>query len=189
MCAQFVTDFGNINARMVLMQTVDREISFPVIVAENEAIQLMYAMTSNKFQRPQLYDLMVGLGEGCNVKMEEAYIYRLNEGVFYTRICYVSEETGRRIELESRVSDALILSFKYDCPVYIDSGVLERVGLPTSVLEKSLAEDDENEGKEPESDVTLLPKLEERLHEAVETENYEEAARLRDQISKLIGAK
>ena len=183
-----IAEWGGSSMRMVLMETVDRRTVFPVIIAENEAGYLTREwMGDEGMKRPGPYDLLSEMLKGFSIELREALIYHLSEGVFMTRMVFASEQ--HELEVEARISDAVIMAIRSHCPVYVLPEVLEKVGVSSNVLKRmeELVTDDGKES-EPASEMSLET-LERRLHEAVETENYEEAARLRDQISKLIGAK
>lgn len=178
-----VAGMGGSDMRMLVMETVDGKTVFPVITGEHEACYL-HRQWDDDVRRPMPYDLIESLMNGFGVRMQEACIYRLFEGVFYTRIMF-SSETGS-LETESRVSDAVILASRNRCPVYVDEEVLKRVGIPSRMLGPSVSADsvkavdvnDPLDGLSPE-------KLERLLEEAVECENFELASLLRDKIKSL----
>ncbi|MCR5189957.1 MAG: DUF151 domain-containing protein [Bacteroidales bacterium] len=177
---RFVAEWGGSPMRMVVMETVDRKMVFPIIIAENEARILSHEWVEDELKRPDSYDLLAETMDGFSIHMQEALIYRLSEGVFYTRIVLVSEQ--QVLELESRVSDAVIMAIRGHCPVYVVPEVLEKVGIPSQML-KSVGNLSASEMEKHESVSEMsVEKLEQRLREAVENEDFESASILRDQI-------
>jgi bifunctional DNase/RNase len=102
-----------------------------------------------------------------------------------TRMIFASEQ--HELEVEARISDAVIMAIRSHCPVYVLPEVLEKVGVSSNVLKRmeELVTDDGKES-EPASEMSLET-LERRLHEAVENEDFESASTLRDQIKALKG--
>ncbi len=181
-----IAEWGGSSMRMVLMETVDRRTVFPVIIAENEASYLTREwMGDEGMKRPGPYDLLSEMLKGFSIELREALIYHLSEGVFMTRMVFASEQ--HELEVEARISDAVIMAIRSHCPVYVLPEVLEKVGVSSNVLKRmeELVTDDGKES-EPASEMSLET-LERRLHEAVENEDFESASTLRDQIKALKG--
>ena len=181
-----IAEWGGSSMRMVLMETIDRRTVFPVIIAENEAGYLTREwMGDEGMKRPGPYDLLSEMLKGFSIELREALIYHLSEGVFMTRMIFASEQ--HELEVEARISDAVIMAIRSHCPVYVLPEVLEKVGVSSNVLKRmeELVTDDGKES-EPASEMSLET-LERRLHEAVENEDFESASTLRDQIKALKG--
>ena len=181
-----IAEWGGSSMRMVLMETVDRRTVFTVIIAENEASYLTREwMGDEGMKRPGPYDLLSEMLKGFSIELREALIYHLSEGVFMTRMIFASEQ--HELEVEARISDAVIMAIRSHCPVYVLPEVLEKVGVSSNVLKRmeELVTDDGKES-EPASEMSLET-LERRLHEAVENEDFESASTLRDQIKALKG--
>ncbi|MBO4282804.1 MAG: bifunctional nuclease family protein [Bacteroidales bacterium] len=180
---KYIAEWNNATARMMVMETGDGKTAFPIIIARAEADCLLQELDAHAVRRPQPHDLMVSLMENFRIQLKEVYIYKVHEGIFYTQMQVASEE--RTEVIESRASDAVILALKRQCPVFVDSEVLEKVGVPfrfLSAMEDKGAED----GLQPEDaegGEKSLETLERMLEEAVETENFELASTLRDEIN------
>lgn len=181
-----IAEWGGPSTRMVVMETIDGKTLFPIITAENEANYLNREWSDDKVRRPIPYDLIEGMMSAFHVSLREVNIYRLFEGVFYTRMLLASETEVT--ELEARVSDAVILSIRSQCPVYVEEDVLERVGVSSDVLHLSSSpeHDADDSSGNPVAEIPL-ERLEKMLQEAVESENFELASTLRDRIRALKG--
>ena len=111
-------------------------------------------------------------------------IYKAKEGIFYSYIYLKKDDEITRID--ARTSDAIALAVRADCPILIYNSLLERECLHLSDEESPRSEDSGNDEEEQEnpvpSNVTSIS-LEEELEKAIKTENYELAAKIRDQIN------
>ena len=183
---RYIAEWTGSSMRIVLIETADGKTYFPIITAAGEADYLNQICSREDSKRPTPYDLVEGLMEAGGFHLQEVYIYKVFEGVFFTRLQLVSEE--RQLALESRVSDAVILAIRNHCPVYADKEVLERVGVASSRLKFSpaFASHAEGDSPAPQGDQSV-ESLERMLQEAVEKEDFESASSLRDRIRELKG--
>lgn len=172
----YIAEWTDKSARVLVLHTKDESISFPVIISENEAFNLIKEIENLQLKRPQTHDLLYNMMNHFNIKLQSVYVYNLVEGIFYTKMYCVNPE--QNIEIEARVSDALILALKYNCPVYIEDTILEQVGMPK----------DNKEDEDDKSNLShkSIEELEEILQEAVDNENYEYASYIRDEIKKKV---
>ncbi|MBF0596762.1 bifunctional nuclease family protein [Faecalibacter rhinopitheci] len=167
----------------------------PIIIGSFEAQSIALALEKDiNPPRPLTHDLFISLGKVYNITVESVYIYKLEDGVFYSNIVFINED-GERHEIDSRTSDAIALAVRFNAPIYAYEHVVEKAGIHLDIVE----EDDEdiqhtmdqiNEEidfiaeSELGSDFSGWSKdeLEEEMKKAVMNEDYELAARLRDEI-------
>lgn len=173
----YVAEWSDKSARVLVLQTKSKKISFPIIIAENEAFNLVKELENLTLKRPQTHDLLFSILNSFNIKMKYAHIYNLVEGIFYTRIHCADDK--QEINVEARISDAAILALKYNSPLFIEDFILEQVGLFTEG-------DEEGGSAEKKNNLTLktIQELEVLLKETIEEENYEYASIVRDEINK-----
>ncbi|MFB3131974.1 MAG: bifunctional nuclease domain-containing protein, partial [Rhodothermales bacterium] len=112
-------------------------------------------------------------------------IDELKEGTFFAKIRYI--HNGEEGQLDSRPSDAVALAVRVDAPIYVAPLVLEEAGIPTddegvSALTSSNAPEEESSPM-----LSHLERMERQLAKAIEDEDYEKAARLRDEIAQMKG--
>lgn len=145
----------------------------PVMVGLSEAQAIVIRSRELKMPRPHVYDLfMTTLGQ-LGTRLEEVYIYSLNAGVFHSYLI-LEKEDGTRIEVDSRTSDAIALAVHRDIPIYIDEELLD-----------SCCAREESPGAYSMPISTVSEDvLQQAMENAVESENYELAAKLRDEINK-----
>jgi len=172
-------------ARMLVMQTLDGETSFPIIIADNEAISLLKEMENIKIKRPLTHDLFFSTLQSFHIQIQEVYIHTLMEGIFYTKMTCVKDD--QCIELDARPSDAIILAIKNNVPVFVEESILNKLGLLTSEMEKYIISGKEQMEESGKPNIALedqpLEELELRLKQSIEIEDFELASKIRDIIN------
>jgi bifunctional DNase/RNase len=144
--------------------------------------------------RPLTHDLFKSFADEYKINIKEIIIYNLVEGIFYAKL--ISERDGEEIEIDTRTSDAIALAVRFKCPIYTYEFILATAGI---ILDET--EEDENsiekelDAIEEELKTTEIPKtlsyddltldeLNKRLNDAIETENYEEASKIKEELDK-----
>lgn len=165
----------------------------PIIIGSFEAQSIALALEKDITPpRPLTHDLFLSVGEAFNLKVETVYIYKLEDGVFYSNIVFINSE-GVRSEIDSRTSDAIALAVRFKAPIYAYENVVEKAGIHLDIVQdddQELTDDldfDIMDDMDDESEFIGLSKeeLEEKMKEAVMNEDYELAALLRDEIDNL----
>lgn len=160
-----------------------------IIIGGFEAQAIAVALDDMKPTRPLTHDLMKAICDKYSIELEHIYIAKLIDGVFYSYlVCKRGEET---IEIDSRTSDALALAVRFDCPIYVEEKVLMEAGVEADPSEESPQTTTETKNKTesdfPENmgDFTKLtaPELQTHLKAALDSEDYELAARIRDELN------
>ncbi len=167
----------------------------PIIIGSFEAQSIALALEKDiNPPRPLTHDLFVSLGKEFNINVEFIYIYKLEDGVFYSNIVFVNVN-GERTEIDSRTSDAIALAVRFNAPIFAYEQVVEKAGIHLDIIQEeeenieSVMNQEEDEIEffsedEFNSDFSGWTKeeLEEEMKKAVMNEDYELAARLRDEI-------
>lgn len=158
----------------------------PIIIGSFEAQAIALELENIKPPRPMSHDLMKNLILNFGSKVKQILINDLAEGTFYSRIIF--EHGDQLHEIDSRPSDAIALAVRFGSPIHVSEHVLKEAGIMAE-SEVSSTGSKSKKGKDTtgEKELSKLEKLELDLHTAVETENYEKAAKLRDQIQKMKG--
>jgi len=157
----------------------------PVVIGGAEAQSIAVAMEKSVAPpRPLTHDTWVNMLKEMNVIVEKVVIHRLVNGVFFASI-YSVDENGKQLIFDSRPSDAVALAVRVECPIYALDSLLEQAGITPQEEQEAdgTAEVEEEELDTPEEH--SREELEQLLEEAVENEDYELAARLRDKLDKL----
>ena len=159
----------------------------PVVIGGAEAQSIAVALEKSIAPpRPMTHDTWQNMLDELGTQIEKVLIHRLVNGVFYASI-YARNEHGAQLIFDSRPSDAVALAVRVDCPIYVLASILEQAGITEKEerVADGVEEDIAEEGSASETEVDSVTLLEKRLEEAVENEDYELAARLRDKLDKL----
>ena len=157
----------------------------PIVIGGAEAQSIAVAMEKSVAPpRPLTHDTWVNMLKEMNVIVEKVVIHRLVNGVFFASI-YSVDENGKQLIFDSRPSDAVALAVRVECPIYALDSLLEQAGITPQEEQEAdgTAAVEEEEVDTPEEQ--SREELEKLLEEAVENEDYELAARLRDKLDKL----
>lgn len=160
----------------VLIKPIGAEVAVPIFIGPLEAQAILIGLANHKMPRPLTHDLLLATLRELEVKISRIEITELKDGTFYARL--VLNREGADVVMDSRPSDCVALAVRAKCPIFIDEGVVDEAGIPISSTETK-------EPSENSATQSQIAKLQEELQNAVEEENYEEAARLRDQIQEL----
>lgn len=170
----------------------------PIIIGSFEAQSIALALEKDiNPPRPLTHDLFLSVGEAFNIGVESVYIYKLEDGVFYSNIVFVNDN-GERSEIDSRTSDAIALAVRFNAPIFAYEHVVEKAGIHLDIIQEE-EENIQHAMDQLEDDIDLyeaeisddIPsglsreELEEEMKKAVMNEDYELAARLRDEIENL----
>ncbi|MCH2044615.1 MAG: bifunctional nuclease family protein [Saprospiraceae bacterium] len=157
----------------------------PIVIGGFEAQAIAVAMESMTPARPMTHDLFKNSLQAFQIEIKEVIINNLVDGIFYAAlICQKSG--GELIEIDSRTSDALALAVRFGCPIYTYDFILEQAGI---ILEEETEKEvqkakQRRQKKEKTIDDYSTEELQRMLEEALENEDYEKAAKLRDEINK-----
>jgi hypothetical protein len=184
----------------VLVRPLGLDVAVPIFIAPLEAQSILIGLGSVKMPRPLTHDLFITVLESLESSVNRVEITSLKEGTYYAKL--ILESSGTEIAVDARPSDCLALAVRVKCPIYIDETVVDEAGISVKMVEEkgrelkqidpSTFQTEEGEGEtetltetptfQPETEMLSLKKL---LDAAIEEENYEEAARLRDKIREL----
>jgi len=166
----------------------------PIIIGSFEAQSIALALEKDiRTPRPLTHDLFVSMGRAFQFFVKGVFIHKLEDGVFYSNIL-MEDKDGQEEEIDSRTSDAIALAIRFDAPIYALENVMEKAGIHLEVQEKeeksiaSAIREIEKEVARQEKHYDFSSKskeeLEKEMKEAVKNEDYELAARLRDELDK-----
>ena len=155
----------------------------PIVIGGCEAQAIAVAMERMSPNRPLTHDLMKNILQIYDVELKEVIINDLLDGIFHARLVCIKE--GDIIEIDSRTSDALAIAVRFNCPIYTYEFILETAGI---VLDENDEPQQEKRAKRKRKKASLtnmpIQDLEKILEKALEKEDYEKAAKIRDEINK-----
>ncbi|MBC7450799.1 MAG: bifunctional nuclease family protein [Cytophagales bacterium] len=175
----------------------------PIIIGMFEAQAIAIEIEKVIPNRPMTHDLFKSFAGAFHFNVEEIVISDLKEGVFFAKI--VCSDGVKNIEIDARPSDAIAVGLRFDVPIFSYETILSEAGI---VLNDDLEETDEDEdededegedmaeatvsatkpetpiGREDQIKNMSLDQLQAMLDDAIEKEDYEKAARVRDEMNK-----
>lgn len=171
-------------AYALILNEAEGQRRLPIIIGTFEAQAIALELEHIKPPRPMTHDLMKSIIDTFKAEFSQVFINDLSEGTFFAKILY--SRNGEELEQDARPSDAIALAVRFNAPIYVEEKILDEAGILTE-SEGEAGELTTGGGEEPSREMSKLEKLEQELQTAIDTENYEKAARLRDEIQKLKG--
>lgn len=163
----------------------------PIIIGSFEAQSIALEMEGIKAPRPLTHDLLKSVIEHLGASVTEIIIDELRDNTFHAKIKI--EIASFTHEIDSRPSDAIALAVRTGSPLYVAEDVMRLAAfVPSSEEEEDISPEPESFEDELKADKkiskeTRLAELQDQLREAIEKEDYERAAKLRDEINKIKG--
>jgi bifunctional DNase/RNase len=159
----------------------------PIVIGGFEAQAIAVAMEGMTPSRPMTHDLFRNTIEAFDAELKEIVINNLVDGIFYANLIF--SKNGEEFEVDSRTSDALALAVRFGCPVYTFEFILEQAGIVLEEeTEKEVQKAKSRRQQEPTKEKTLEDyseeELNEKLDEVLENEDYELAAKIRDELNR-----
>ena len=171
------------------------ERKLPIIIGGFEAQSIAIALEQEvKPSRPLTHDLFKSFGERFNINVKQVIIHKLVDGIFFSSL--ICERDKIEEIIDARTSDAIALAIRYNAPIYAYDSILKKAGFTAAISEnsKKLSEDkwiqnfvkEQSNRNEDIGDLKKLSvsKLKSLLTKLVSQENYEKAAKVRDELSK-----
>ncbi|CAN5324238.1 bifunctional nuclease family protein [soil metagenome] len=183
-------------AYALILSEVDGDRKLPIVIGAFEAQSIAIALEKEiKPPRPLTHDLFKNFSDRFEIVVKQVIIHKLVDGVFYSSL--ICERDKIEEIIDARTSDAIALALRFNAPIFTYKNILDKAGVylkgesgtitPPSqredlevdeIIHESLSSQDTNYKK------MSLDELEALLSQAVKNEDYEKAARLRDEISK-----
>jgi len=171
--------------------------TLPIIIGAFEAQSIAIALEKEiRPPRPLTHDLFKTFSDRFSILIKQVIIHKLVDGVFYSSL--ICERDGVEEVIDTRTSDAIALAVRFEAPIYTYENILDKAGIYLKMDEELTIEEDLESDEEDEIEFSLdedekeegyyshlsLEELHEQLNDAVANENYELAAKIRDEISK-----
>jgi len=178
-------------AYALILNEVDGERKLPIVIGAFEAQSIAIALEKEiKPPRPLTHDLFKSFADRYDIIVKQVIIHKLVDGVFYSSI--ICERDKIEEIIDARTSDAIALALRFNAPIFTYKNILDKAGIylnlpskegdPEDVLNEDIVFE-EQDNPSNYSHLTL-EELNKTLQEAVSNEDYEAAARIRDEISK-----
>ena len=186
-------------AYALILSEVGGDRKLPIVIGAFEAQSIAIALEKEiRPPRPLTHDLFKNFSDRFAITVKQVIIHKLVDGVFYSSL--ICERDKIEEIIDARTSDAIALALRFDAPIFTYKNILEKAGIylqgeeqqkndkeenQEEIISEELLPDDIEISKEDNNYKKLsLSELERLLSQAVQNEDYEKAARLRDEISK-----
>lgn len=169
-------------AYALILREVHGNRRLPIIIGASEAQSIALEMEGIKPPRPLTHDLMKNIIGAFGAELADITIDELKDGTFYAKLNIDSQQ------IDSRPSDAIALAVRYGVQIYVASSVMDEAAFvpeDEEDVQAAPAEPQKTKQQTPVPKMTKLEQLHQQLKEAIEKENYERAASIRDEIRKL----
>ncbi|MCC6816280.1 MAG: bifunctional nuclease family protein [Saprospiraceae bacterium] len=168
----------------VVLGEVNGNRRLPIVIGGFEAQAIAVIMERMNPNRPLTHDLFKNTLNAYNIDIKEVIINDLVEGIFYSKV--ICDHEGDIVEMDSRTSDALAMAVRFNCPIYTYEFILEGAGVIMDELEDSelsqkskvISSSSVSYEKYSSEDLNKL------LNKVIAEEDYEKAAKIRDEINK-----
>jgi bifunctional DNase/RNase len=185
-------------AYALILNEVDGDRKLPIVIGAFEAQSIAIALEKEiKPPRPLTHDLFKNFADRFGIIVKQVIIHKLVDGVFYSSI--ICERDKIEEIIDARTSDAIALALRFAAPIFTYKNILEKAGifLKSNPLDSNLADNIDDVLSNPETfgmeetntsgtiySNNTLTELNQMLATAVDNEDYEKAAKIRDEISK-----
>jgi uncharacterized protein len=187
-------------AYALILNEVDGERKLPIVIGAFEAQSIAIALEKEiKPPRPLTHDLFKSFADRFDIAVKQVIIHKLVDGVFYSSI--ICERDKIEEIIDARTSDAIALALRFNAPIFTYKNILDKAGIYLSTNpseDENINTEDEDVLSTPETfglddegnpsgslySNYSLSELNEFLEQAVQNEDYEKAAKIRDEISK-----
>ena len=184
-------------AYALILNEVDGDRKLPIVIGAFEAQSIAIALEKEiRPPRPLTHDLFKNFADRFDIVVKQVIIHKLVDGVFYSSI--ICERDKIEEIIDARTSDAIALALRFKAPIFTYKNILDKAGIYLKVNPKKDGEEQDQDSilvddmivEEIEANIqeNYLGKSLEELHllldEAVNNEDYEKAAKIRDEIDK-----
>jgi hypothetical protein len=182
-------------AYALLLESDKDKRKLPIVIGAFEAQSIAIALDKmTRPPRPMTHDLFASVMEAHQIDLKEVVIQDLQDGVFFAQLVF--ERDGEARTTDARPSDAIALALRADCPIYASQSVMDKASLAESEAKVASVQAELSEDELPDGDPLETPEtaqalgkastdtLNEWLDRALEQEDYELAARIRDELNK-----
>jgi len=170
-------------AYALILKEINGSRRLPIIIGAFEAQSIALEMEGIKPPRPLTHDLMKNIIDSMGVAVAEVVISELRDGTFYAKLNL--EASAENQEVDSRPSDAIALAVRFGVPIFVSDKVMEEASFLPEDEEASPNKLTRDSEKAVGPKLSKMDVLRNQLKEAVEKEEYERAAKLRDEIRNI----
>ena len=166
-------------AYALILEEIDGKRKLPIVIGGFEAQSIAIALDKEiQPPRPLTHDLFKNFANNYDIKIKQVIIHKLVDGIFFSSV--ICERNNEEEIFDARTSDAIALALRFESPIYTYDKILDKAGI---ILKKEIK--DKKQKKFDESFKGFsIKQLNKKISKAIEEEDYELAAKLRDEINQ-----
>jgi len=159
-----------------------------IVIGACEAQSIAIGLDTNIISpRPLTHDLFLAIADKSNLLLEKVIIHKLEKGIFFSSLYFLNKKTNSNFMIDARTSDAIAMAIRFSSTIYTYKEILEKANNYLKGDEKT--EEDhkiqaDETGIKQKSNINIQD-LEDKLAKAIQNEDYELAAKIRDQINNI----
>lgn len=184
------TSYGKAQSSAYIVVLEDKAATkrLPIIIGVYEGHFIELAMIHAIPPRPLTHDLFVNFIKATRSTLQDVFIYKFSESVFYSRLNFLNER-GEPFSVDARTSDAIAIALRCEAPIFTTEEIMDVAGIPISELAEEGGGEEIVDVFEEAEEMEPLPfftddELEEFMQSAIEQEDYEKASQIRDEIQQ-----
>ena len=176
----------------LILGEIEGKRRLPIVIGMLEAQAIAIEIEKIIPNRPMTHDLFKSFSSNFGFTIEHILVSDMREGVFYAKI--ICHSATKRVEIDARPSDAIAIAVRFDAPIYCSTSVMSEAAIEFTEEDEKREQQSSPKGgasagaNKKASDTSLkdysLDKLNKMLEQAINAEDYEKAARLRDEINR-----
>jgi hypothetical protein len=176
------------NAFALILKELEGNRRLPIIIGAFEAQSIAFELEGVNPPRPLTHDLIKIILETFGYQLSEIFIDSLEEGTFHAKLIFEIEG----IQIDCRPSDAIAIAIRMNAPIFVNAEILEEAGVaplqndPEMQIPNFPQQPSQRPDTTSSSGNKRLDVLQTQLEKAIKEENYETAAKLRDEIKKIL---
>ena len=157
----------------------------PIVIGSAEAESIAVGIEKHRNGRPHTHDLFLRFAKEFGIEIMEVVINRFHDGIYYAML--VCKQGDDLTMIDARPSDAIAIAVRVGCEIYAYETVMDEAGIIMDDMDKPMDDDKEEHINKVASITSLdrldLDALEDLLQEAIDNEDYQKAAQIRDEIN------
>ena len=177
----------------LILDEINGSKKLPIVIGGFEAQAIAIALEKKiKTSRPLTHELFKGFADKFDIKINHILIHKLIDGVFFSNL--VCKKDNEIIKIDSRTSDAIALSLRFDAPIFVEKGILDEAGFDDNekyseeinlIDDSFFKTDTSNKTINDPKDIKKISsnKIKKLLEKSIQNEDYEMAAKLRDELN------
>ena len=177
----------------LILQETNGSRKLPIVIGGFEAQAIAIGLEKKiKTSRPLTHELFKSFANKFGIKLNHVIISKLKDGIFFSNI--VCENNDDIIKIDSRTSDAIALSIRFNVPIFVKKNILDEAGFDDhkkyseeiNFTDKNFFKDenpDKSYKKSKDIKKISTNNIKKMLENSLQNEDYEMAAKLRDELN------